>query len=54
MTSRVAGELCDRIMVMKSGEIVESGPTAEIFANPQHAYTQALVCCCSAGRERLQ
>ncbi len=38
-----AGELCDRIMVMKSGEIVESGWTAEIFANPQHAYTQLLL-----------
>ena len=50
---RVAGELCDRIMVMKSGEIVESGPTAEIFANPQHPYTQALFAA-APGRERLQ
>ncbi len=50
---RVAGELCDRIMVMKSGEIVESGWTAEIFANPQHAYTKALFAA-APGRERLQ
>ncbi|MGM4919914.1 dipeptide ABC transporter ATP-binding protein [Tardiphaga sp. 813_E8_N1_3] len=50
---RVAGELCDRIMVMKSGEIVESGPTAEIFDNPQHPYTQALFSA-APGRERLR
>jgi microcin C transport system ATP-binding protein len=28
---------------MKDGEIVEAGPTKEIFANPQHAYTQKLL-----------
>ncbi len=50
---RVAGELCDRIMVMKGGEIVESGPTAEIFAHPRHAYTQTLFAA-APGRERLQ
>jgi peptide/nickel transport system ATP-binding protein len=50
---RVAGELCDRIMVMKSGEIVESGPTADIFDNPQHPYTQALFSA-APGRGRLQ
>jgi peptide/nickel transport system ATP-binding protein len=50
---RVAGELCDRIMVMKSGEIVESGSTADIFGNPQHPYTQALFSA-APGRERFQ
>ncbi len=33
----------DRICVMYLGEIVEVGPTAEVFADPQHPYTQALL-----------
>jgi peptide/nickel transport system ATP-binding protein len=39
---RVALQVCDRIAVMKQGEVVEIAPTAEIFFNPQHAYTKAL------------
>ncbi len=35
--------LCDRIAVMNAGKIVELGPTAELFANPQHPYTQTLL-----------
>jgi peptide/nickel transport system ATP-binding protein len=31
----------DRIAVMKSGEVVEHGRTKDIFAAPQHAYTNA-------------
>ncbi|WP_246281257.1 ABC transporter ATP-binding protein [Saccharibacillus qingshengii] len=38
----VAG-MCDRVVVMKSGEIVEEGTTAELFANPQHPYTKKLL-----------
>lgn len=34
---------CDTMMVMYLGRIVESGTTKEIFANPQHPYTQALI-----------
>jgi peptide/nickel transport system ATP-binding protein len=39
---RVALQVCDRIAVMKQGQVVEVAPTAEIFFNPQHSYTKAL------------
>ncbi len=39
---RVALQVCDRIAVMKGGEIVEVAPTADIFFRPQHPYTRAL------------
>lgn len=35
--------LCDRVLVMYRGEVVESGATAEVFAAPKHAYTRALL-----------
>ena len=35
--------LCDRLAVMKSGKIVEMGPTAEIYQAPKHAYTKSLL-----------
>ncbi|WP_141013288.1 ABC transporter ATP-binding protein [Nocardioides sambongensis] len=34
---------CDRIAIMYLGRIVEIGPTEEIFANPRHPYTRALL-----------
>ena len=40
---RVAAQVCDRIAVMQRGEVVEIGPTAEIFAKPQHPYTTELL-----------
>lgn len=35
--------LCDRVVVMYVGKIVEVAPTDEIFADPQHPYTEALL-----------
>ena len=40
---RVASQLCDRIVVMERGRVVEQGVTAEVFANPRHAYTRKLL-----------
>lgn len=35
--------LCDRVLVMRSGEVVEAGECAALFASPQHAYTRSLL-----------
>ena len=40
---RVASQVCDSIVVMHKGRVVESGPVAEVYARPVHAYTQALL-----------
>ena len=39
----IVRRIADRVCVMQGGEIVEQGPTAEIFANPRHPYTQKLL-----------
>jgi peptide/nickel transport system ATP-binding protein len=39
----VVREVCDRVGVMYLGELVEIGPTDELFADPQHPYTEALL-----------
>jgi microcin C transport system ATP-binding protein len=39
----IVRRIADRVCVMQGGEIVEQGPTAEIFGNPKHPYTQKLL-----------
>ena len=39
----IVRRIADRVCVMQGGEIVESGPTTEIFANPRHPYTRKLL-----------
>jgi len=39
----LAGEYCDRVAIMQSGQIVESGSAVQIFQHPTHPYTRKLV-----------
>jgi peptide/nickel transport system ATP-binding protein len=40
---RVAAQICDRILVMEKGLVVEEGATPQVFAAPSHPYTRALL-----------
>jgi len=40
---RVVKALAHKVIVLKDGKVVESGPSAELFTNPRQAYTQALM-----------
>ena len=40
---RVAAQVCDQIVVMHQGCIVEAGTPAEVFEHPRHTYTQSLI-----------
>jgi microcin C transport system ATP-binding protein len=46
----IVRRIADRVCVMQHGEIVEQGPTAEIFGNPQHPYTRKLLSAEPSGR----
>lgn len=39
----VVRNLCDRVLIMKGGEIVEDGRTADVFASPRTAFTRTLI-----------
>ncbi len=45
----IVRHISDRTYVMKEGEVVEQGPTANIFANPAHPYTRKLMDAVPAG-----
>jgi len=40
---RVAAQICDEVLVMQKGVIVEHGPAGEVLASPQHDYTCSLI-----------
>ncbi|MBN9442402.1 ABC transporter ATP-binding protein, partial [Bosea sp. (in: a-proteobacteria)] len=46
----IVRRIADRVVVMLKGKIVEEGPVAEIFGNPQHAYTKRLLAAEPKGR----
>ena len=46
----IVRKMADRVCVMTQGRIVEQGPVAEVFDNPQHSYTQHLLSAEPKGR----
>jgi oligopeptide/dipeptide ABC transporter ATP-binding protein len=52
----IVAKMCDQLVVMYGGRVVESGPVTKIFNAPQHPYTEALLSSIprmSDGRDRL-
>ncbi|AXR82950.1 dipeptide ABC transporter ATP-binding protein [Natrarchaeobaculum sulfurireducens] len=41
----VVADVCDRVVVMYAGEVMETGPTERILEEPRHPYTRALLAC---------
>ena len=40
---RVVYQICDRVMIMREGRILEQGPVGEVYRTPQHDYTSTLL-----------
>ena len=49
----VISEICDRVLVMHQGKIVEEGPVKQILENPIHPYTKGLVACRPSLKRKL-
>ncbi|MFC1917287.1 ABC transporter ATP-binding protein [Chloroflexota bacterium] len=49
----IVAELCDRVCVMYAGKVVENAPVLEIFDQPMHPYTQALIASVPAADKRV-
>jgi peptide/nickel transport system ATP-binding protein len=45
----LVGEVCDRMLVMNDGRVVEQGPAGGLLTEPAHPYTRALVTAAAAG-----
>ncbi len=50
----VVANMCDHVAVMYAGRIVENGPVREVFDNPAHPYTQALVASVPKMNEKVE
>jgi peptide/nickel transport system ATP-binding protein len=50
---RVASQICDEIIVMQKGRMVESGPPSQIFLHPQANYTRELVAAVPGGQAEM-
>ncbi len=49
----VLSSLCDRVMIMKDGLVVEEGETNRIFTAPEHAYTKRLLTAATKGTKKV-
>ncbi|MFF4754486.1 dipeptide ABC transporter ATP-binding protein [Streptomyces sp. NPDC002514] len=48
----VVAQLADRVLVMRDGDVVEQGPTAQLLTEPRHPYTRTLIDSIPTGRRR--
>lgn len=51
---KVVRAISHELIVMRNGKALEAGPTEEVFRNPRHEYTQALITAAFAGEQKYQ